>query len=226
MKTYVISDIHGCYNTFISLLEKINFSKSDELYLLGDYIDKGKRSNLVLDKIIELQENNYKVFPIRGNHEQNMLDASLEYDKETFTSYTKLICKSGNLLNNDGQLFDKYRNFMRSLKYYYKVGNFYLVHASINFKADKPFEDYSYMMYGRNTNIDVSKLGGKTLVHGHQVTNIEIIKKAVAEKAQVIPLDNGCVYTKKRKMYDVTKLGNLCCLELNNFELITQKCID
>jgi Calcineurin-like phosphoesterase. len=44
MSTYVISDIHGCYNEFLSMLEKIRFSGSDNLILSGDYIDKGKQS--------------------------------------------------------------------------------------------------------------------------------------------------------------------------------------
>ena len=44
MSTYVISDIHGCYNEFLSMLEKIYFSESDNLVLAGDYIDRGKQS--------------------------------------------------------------------------------------------------------------------------------------------------------------------------------------
>ena len=39
MSTYVISDIHGCYNEFLSMLEKIYFSESVHLVLAGDYID-------------------------------------------------------------------------------------------------------------------------------------------------------------------------------------------
>lgn len=44
MSTYVISDIHGCYNEFLSMFEKIRFSGSDNPILAGDYIDKGKQS--------------------------------------------------------------------------------------------------------------------------------------------------------------------------------------
>ena len=41
MTTYVISDIHGCYEEYMDLLEKINFSGQDELYVLGDSMDRG-----------------------------------------------------------------------------------------------------------------------------------------------------------------------------------------
>ena len=45
---YVMSDIHGYFDKFISILERINFSDEDELYILGDVIDRG-------DKPIELE---------------------------------------------------------------------------------------------------------------------------------------------------------------------------
>lgn len=33
---YIIADIHGCYNEYMELLDKINFSDEDDLYVLGD----------------------------------------------------------------------------------------------------------------------------------------------------------------------------------------------
>jgi len=38
---YVLSDLHGHYNIFIKMLEKINFSDDDVLYILGDCCDRG-----------------------------------------------------------------------------------------------------------------------------------------------------------------------------------------
>ena len=38
---YAVSDIHGCYDKYIDLLNKINFSPDDTLYVLGDVIDRG-----------------------------------------------------------------------------------------------------------------------------------------------------------------------------------------
>ncbi len=45
MATYVISDIHGEYELFIKLLEKIRFTSADTLYVLGDVIDRGPASD-------------------------------------------------------------------------------------------------------------------------------------------------------------------------------------
>lgn len=62
---YVISDIHGEYEAFTDLLEKVNFSEKDELYVLGDSIDRGEKSIEVLYEMM-MRPN---IYPILGNHE-------------------------------------------------------------------------------------------------------------------------------------------------------------
>ncbi len=37
---WAISDIHGCYEEYRALLEKISFSPRDTLYFLGDAVDR------------------------------------------------------------------------------------------------------------------------------------------------------------------------------------------
>lgn len=66
MSTYVMSDIHGCYNAFTEILKMINFSDEDQLILLGDYIDRGSQ-NIEMLQWIETQTDN--VLLIKGNHE-------------------------------------------------------------------------------------------------------------------------------------------------------------
>jgi len=38
---YAISDIHGYYDKYIRMLDKIEFNKNDMLYVIGDVIDRG-----------------------------------------------------------------------------------------------------------------------------------------------------------------------------------------
>lgn len=64
-KTYVISDVHGCYEQFIQLIEKINFSDDDRLILLGDLVDRGPSGCQLLRYI--MQKSN--IYPILGNHD-------------------------------------------------------------------------------------------------------------------------------------------------------------
>lgn len=66
MNTYVMSDIHGCYDTFISLLKKIKFADNDQLILAGDYIDRGLQSFEMLRWLENAPDN---VLLIKGNHD-------------------------------------------------------------------------------------------------------------------------------------------------------------
>lgn len=62
---YIVADIHGCYVEFRELLAKINFSDSDELYVLGDAMDRGPEPIKTLQDLIARPN----VFYILGNHD-------------------------------------------------------------------------------------------------------------------------------------------------------------
>ena len=63
--TYVMSDLHGQYRKYRKMLETIRFSEDDELYILGDVVDRGPESvEILLD--MSMRAN---VFPILGNHD-------------------------------------------------------------------------------------------------------------------------------------------------------------
>ncbi len=39
---YAMSDLHGCFDKYKKMLEKINLCENDTLYILGDVVDRGK----------------------------------------------------------------------------------------------------------------------------------------------------------------------------------------
>lgn len=63
--TYVMSDLHGCYDEYIKMLELINFNKKDKLYILGDIIDRGTKPIEIIMDILERDN----VTALLGNHE-------------------------------------------------------------------------------------------------------------------------------------------------------------
>ena len=66
---YVVSDIHGCYEEYKELLRKIEFTDEDELYVLGDVVDRGPEPLKILrDMMMRIN-----VFLVLGNHEYMML---------------------------------------------------------------------------------------------------------------------------------------------------------
>jgi serine/threonine protein phosphatase 1 len=223
----VISDIHGCSKTLRVIIEnRICLTPKDHLFFLGDYIDRGPDSSGVLDYVISLINQGYNIYPLRGNHEENLLNAIKEYDRETLAHFVCKINKSPDLLNENKSVKREYVDFMSKLEYYYELDDFIIVHAGINFNVENPFQDFVSMLELRKTNPNPIILNGRRILHGHQVTPLFEIEKAVAERQPVIPLDNGCFYTKPHKIYDHNQTGNLCCLNLDTFELIVQKNIE
>ena len=63
--TYVMADLHGCYDKFMEMLEKIEFTDQDLLFVLGDVIDRGEDGIELLNEMM-LRVN---VIPLLGNHE-------------------------------------------------------------------------------------------------------------------------------------------------------------
>ena len=218
-RRFVVGDIHGCYRSFKKLIEdKIELKKTDQLFLLGDYIDKGPESRKMLNYIIKLIDKGYGIYPLMGNHEQTLLDTEANDSKQILVW---LMRRSPDMLK-EGRLRKKHRKFLNSLPYYYKLDNFFLVHANFNYQADKPFEDNEAMLWKRKFDRNDKILKKKTLIHGHQPENIDDIILSAKNRAKTIGLDNGVNYIKKHRIYDYKQMGNLCALNLDTFELIIQ----
>lgn len=59
MATYVISDIHGQYDMFMELVDKIKLKETDTLYILGDILDRGPHPIKTLRKLMEMPRPGY-----------------------------------------------------------------------------------------------------------------------------------------------------------------------
>lgn len=68
---YVLSDIHGNKKAFTAILEKIQFTDSDELYVLGDVID---RNPFGIELLVDIMRRP-NVHMLLGNHEYMMMQA-------------------------------------------------------------------------------------------------------------------------------------------------------
>ena len=73
MSVYAVSDIHGCYDRFMAVLDSARFDFSrDQLYVLGDLVDRGPQIDLCVRWLVE-NEANVQGSPIHflmGNHEE------------------------------------------------------------------------------------------------------------------------------------------------------------
>ena len=232
-RKFAISDIHGCLDSFQELLELIKFNINDELYLLGDYIDRGPASKGVIDHILYLQEKKYKVKCLLGNHEQMLLSSLAEVnDGSGLLKYRSWLMNGGDTtLESFGieevtELDKKYIDFFENLAYYYEVDDYLLVHAGFNFSnastLDHIFEDKEAMLWIRRwyNDINYEILGERTIVHGHTPTPYNVIEGILATEMLFLDIDAGCAYTR------YPQLGRLCAFDMTNKELYFQKNTD
>lgn len=74
MRHFIIGDIHGQYRTLRALLDVVPLQPNDTVVTLGDYIDRGPDSKLVIETLLEWKTG-FRLVPLRGNHEVMMLHA-------------------------------------------------------------------------------------------------------------------------------------------------------
>ena len=158
---YVIADIHGEYDLFTELLDKIALKDSDTLFILGDVFDRGPHPVKTLLKLMEMPN----VVPILGNHELMALEC-LEFLCREITNES-LEDLDQEILNNlatwqfngsettiaefrrlDPEMQQEVIEFIKEFEVYEEVsagGNDYLlVHAGLgHFRPDKDIEDYT-----------------------------------------------------------------------------------
>ena len=100
-----ISDIHGELDLFEELLLKAKYdTMQDQLFLLGDYIDRGPSSSGVLNLVGELQTKGARV--LLGNHEALMLKACRFGHPKYWNHWVKLCGGHATLASYGYQLDD------------------------------------------------------------------------------------------------------------------------
>lgn len=213
---YVISDIHGCYDQYAALLEKIHFSEADTLFVLGDTVDRGPEPMKVLFDMM----GRANVIPILGNHEYmavTMLDklnveiteenVTSHLDADFMTGYLNWMQDGGNTTVETFRKLDKWDkeevlDYLKEFSLYEEVAvenkKYILVHAGIaGFVPGKKLDAYDYFDFIFSPP-DYKKEYFKDafLVTGHTpVMNIHADHKVEVYKENGhIGIDGGCVF--------------------------------
>ena len=159
MAIYAIGDIQGCYHSFLALLKKIKFKRGrDQLWLVGDLINRGKGSLQVLRWCFK---NRSSVTAVLGNHDLHGLAIKYKViepdDEDTLSHLIKA---------KDSDLLFKW---LRSLPLAHYEKKHLLVHAGIlpqwtikdvlklskeisTQLRRKKFEDFLSSIYGNKPN--------------------------------------------------------------------------
>ncbi len=126
MAIWAIGDVHGCYSSFINLLDKIDFNPSkDKLWLSGDIINRGEDSLRTIEYIYNLRDS---ITVVLGNHDISLINAYFGIKKPN--SYTRAILESPKA--------DIYINWLRNQKFLHidKKHKHLISHAGISPQFD------------------------------------------------------------------------------------------
>ena len=234
MATWVVGDIHGCYDDFMKLLKNSEIKENDTIILIGDIIDRGPQSAQMLHWAYKNVTENGKYQMILGNHE-DMVISDFIYATRVLNEHPELslrhICISqmsctygfDEYIREDGfetlYSIEPYINWMNHLPLYKQITvndtKYHIAHAwwypniSRNDILWYREKDYCYKPIIDEPNT--------YLIHGHTPT-IGIPKCKMKPVNEVlmdgfeINIDCGCVF----KMYG----GNLAAIRLEDQKVI------
>lgn len=220
ISTYVMSDIHGQYTLFEKMLQKINFSQEDQLYVVGDIIDRGPENLKMIEKVFSTSN----IHMIMGNHEQMALDYFTyhdSYDREMWFNNGgdqtyKEICESNKwFLNDIKKLFEE-------LPYKVEIsvnGKNYVLTHSYPFTEYK--EDIVWHRIDLNSNFSEHTKENTSYIVGHTpipyFTSTRAENKIYkSEDGNVWFIDYGCAYMSS--IYE-NNYGQMGCIRLDDEKL-------
>ena len=186
-----MSDIHGQYDMFAEILEKINFNDEDTLYVLGDVLDRGPNPIKVLLKLMEMPN----AICLVGNHEYMAIECLTFLLKEvTDRALDELDFKTlENLVtwqyNGAQSTIDEFRalsvemqeeviEFIKDFSIYEELEingqKYLLVHAGLgNFEPNKDIKDYSlHDLVWKRAEYDRQYYENKIVITGHTPTQM------------------------------------------------------
>lgn len=170
MRLLAFGDIHGCYDALTALESAVAPAAADLMVAVGDYVDRGPNSAAVLDWAIERHAAG-RLVPLRGNHEQMMLDARHDFrarhawllygGEAALQSYAK-----GQPLGLDAVPESHWRFLERDCLNWFETDTHFFVHANVlpNIPLDEQPE--AVLLWQRFFDVQPHE-GGKTMICGH-----------------------------------------------------------
>lgn len=222
LRLYAIGDVHGRDDLLGEVHAKITADlatyscESYRIIHLGDYVDRGRESAAVIERLSRLSAADEKILCLRGNHEEMLLaflsdpiaNGALwlrNGGDETLSSYginTKRWRDSNRQMIKFATQFadalpGHHRDFLNALAYTARFGDFFFCHAGIRPGVSLETQEQLDLVWIREEFLDSNLDFGAVVVHGHTMTpEPEVL-------ANRINIDTAAVLS-----------GNLTCLVL------------
>lgn len=166
----IIGDVHGHYDGMMTLLEQLDPGSEDQVYFLGDLMDRGPKSAEVVEFV-----KNSPYHCLMGNHEQLMLNALPEVGKNT-QAWQAWLYSGGyatiSSYQKAGIMPREHLEWMRSLPMFLDLGDLWLVHAGIHPHLPLSQQTEAECCWIRREfhNIPKPYFNDKLIIVGHTIT--------------------------------------------------------
>ena len=192
MAIYVMSDIQGCYDAFINMLDKIHYNIDDGLILLGNYIGLGNQNIDMIDWIVTNKTNKRIIF-LRGSNEQDFIsdvllleescysinllenylylrDTHIDYDKNNIIF--NLIFRHGYTLNRLKEISNMFKYTVYSYQRRLGAERYMFVHSGYTDNIDKLrySSKYDFYLYANEDSYTYGGYRNGIVVAGHNST--------------------------------------------------------
>jgi len=240
---WVVGDLHGCFDEFMVMKDKIEAKDpSATLLLLGDIIDRGPKSRALMDWAIEnvSPEGSYQM--ILGNHEDSLIrdfrNARFYFSKMFGGASNDISKRLSNYYHLEKEFvgvtfeeFEKYIRLFKSLPLYREVRvnntNYVIAHAWYDrFRRPDTLLWYRDVDRCNSYRMKYTPIKDEILIHGHTPTILDdctqhgITPGKVWDKGESINLDCGLVYKVAGPKEEPFCWGNLAAMNLETKEIL------
>jgi serine/threonine protein phosphatase 1 len=168
--TYVIPDLHGRFDLLREMLAKIEAhaaGNAGTIVVLGDYVNKGPDSRLVVERMRAGLFDSWPFFPLKGNHDAMMVEALRDASK-----MHGWIEKGGDATikswgGDPSAIPQAAVAWLDRLPLMYSDGHRIYVHAGLDRALALEAQPEHTLLWKRHPKGDSAGFGGRHVVHGH-----------------------------------------------------------
>lgn len=193
-----VGDVHGHFTGLMHLLEKVSPHADDQIYFVGDLIDRGPDSAKVVDYVRQQQH------PcVLGNHEQLLLEAFAKKHGNNHALHAWLYSGGQSTLasyNRNPNLLLEHLDWLRSLPLFLDLNDIWLVHAGLDPKLSVSDQTSEECCWIRDVfhNEPVPYFQDKLIITGHTITFTfpDIRPGQIIEGPGWLDIDTGAYHPK------------------------------
>ncbi|MEO3704421.1 metallophosphoesterase family protein [Trichormus azollae] len=165
----IIGDVHGYYQGLMNLFDKIAPSSADQVYFLGDLIDRGPQSAQVVDFV---KQNNYSC--LLGNHEQMLLSvfSNRSYSNQAVQAWLYSGGQATITSYQAAQIPQEHIDWFLTLPTFIDLGDYWLTHAGVNPRKSVSEQTAEELCWIREEfhSMEEPYFANKLIIVGHTIT--------------------------------------------------------